>query len=109
LTSDGHAGRAYTLWGPESLSLRDQVAAIAAAIGRPIAVETVSPERARAEMGRTMPEVAVTAILRVWAAGQGRPAEVSTVVAEVTGRPARTYAEWARDHADDFRVPKPVP
>jgi hypothetical protein len=60
-------------------------------------------------MGRTMPEVAVTAILRVWAAGQGRPAEVSTVVAEVTGHPARTYAEWASDHADDFLVPKPVP
>ena len=109
LTAGGHAGRAYTLWGPESLTLREQVAAIAAAIGRPIAVETVSPDRASAAMGRTMPEMAVAAILRVWAAGQDRPAEVSTVVAQVTGRPARTYVEWARDHADDFRAPKPVP
>ncbi|WP_433373792.1 NAD(P)H-binding protein [Actinoplanes sp. CA-142083] len=109
LMSDGHHGRAYTLWGPESLTLREQVAAIAAALGRPIAVETITHERARAEMTRTMPEFAVDAVLRVWRAGQGHPAAVSTLVPEVTGRPARTYAVWARDHAQDFLVPKAVP
>ncbi|MFI5897596.1 hypothetical protein ACIA5D_46670 [Actinoplanes sp. NPDC051513] len=56
-----------------------------------------------------LPEFAADAILRVWAAGQGRPAEVSALVTEVTGQPARTYAQWARDHAQDFRVSKPVP
>jgi uncharacterized protein YbjT (DUF2867 family) len=109
LTSDGHGGRAYTLWGPESLTLREQVAAIGAALGRPIGVETVSPDEARAEMTRTMPGFAADAILRVWAAGQGQPSAVSTLVPEVTGHPARTYADWARDHVADFRVPKPVP
>jgi hypothetical protein len=26
----------------------------------------------------------------------------------LTGRPARTLAEWARDHAADFVIPAPV-
>ncbi len=103
LTGDGHAGKAYTVHGPESLTLREQVGAIAAALGRPITVEEVSEEAARADMSRTMPEIAVTAILRNWASSGGRPVETSSVVADVLGRPARTFAQWAADHADDFR------
>ena len=106
LLGAGHAGQAYPLWGPQSLTLRDQVGAIAAAVGRPIAVETVTPELARIEMSRVMPEFAVNAVLGVWAAGVDRPAAVSTLVPELTGRPARTYREWAVDHSADFR---PVP
>ncbi|MEV4621065.1 hypothetical protein AB0J74_20445 [Asanoa sp. NPDC049573] len=41
--------------------------------------------------------------LRQWAAHNGTPAQVSTTVEDVTGRPARTFAQWAVDHADDFR------
>jgi hypothetical protein len=28
---------------------------------------------------------------------------VTTTVKEITGTPARTFREWAVDHADDFR------
>jgi hypothetical protein len=32
------------------------------------------------------------------------PAELATdAVPEILGRPALTFAEWARDHAADFR------
>jgi hypothetical protein len=31
------------------------------------------------------------------------PEEVTSTVEDVTGRPARSYAQWAIDHADDFR------
>jgi hypothetical protein len=32
------------------------------------------------------------------------PAEVAVdAVPELLGRPALTFAQWARDHADDFR------
>jgi uncharacterized protein YbjT (DUF2867 family) len=96
-------GRAYQVWGPESLSLREQIGAIAAALGRPIAVEEVSEDEARAEMVRGLPDFAVTAILRNWAAGGDRPAETSSVVPEVLGRPARTFARWTADHVEDFR------
>ncbi|MFI1995389.1 NAD(P)H-binding protein [Actinoplanes sp. NPDC020271] len=103
LTTGDHSAKAYTVYGPESLTLRDQVGAIAAATGRPIAVEEVTEEAARAQMSRSMPEAVVAATLRTWAASDGKPVETSTVVADVLGRPARTFAEWATDHADDFR------
>lgn len=104
LTSEGHSEKAYLVYGPESLTLREQVGAIGAAVGRSIAVEEISEEEARADMSRTMPEMAVTAILRNWASSGGRPVETSTVMADVLGWPAKTFAEWAVDHAEDFRL-----
>jgi len=103
LTEPGHEQRAYTVAGPESLTLRQQVEHIGAALGRTIALEVISAEAARAELARTMPPIGVETILRMWAAGDGRPAAVSAVVQEITGHPAHTFAAWARDHADDFR------
>jgi hypothetical protein len=38
-----------------------------------------------------------------WQAGNGGPAPTSVIVEKITGRPARTFAEWAADHAGDFR------
>jgi uncharacterized protein YbjT (DUF2867 family) len=103
LVAGGHGGKAYTLLGPESLTLRQQVAAIAAALGRAIAVEVVPEQTAHATMRQTMPDVAVTAILRNWAAAGDRPAETSSLIPQILGRPARTFAQWATDHVDDFR------
>ncbi|WP_329059123.1 NAD(P)H-binding protein [Amycolatopsis sp. NBC_01480] len=103
LTQPGHDGQAYPVWGPEALSLREQVRHIAAAVGREIPLETISVEQARVELGKTMPPIGVDAILAAWQAGTTAPPRVSTVVADVTGRPAHTFAQWAEDHADDFR------
>jgi uncharacterized protein YbjT (DUF2867 family) len=103
LTEPGHEQQAYTVHGPESLTLRQQVEHIATATGRDIAFEVLSVEEGRAELGRTMPPMGVEAIMRAWAAGNGAPAQVSTIVEKITGRPAHTFAQWARDHADDFR------
>ncbi|MFG6200222.1 NAD(P)H-binding protein [Nonomuraea sp. JJY05] len=103
LTEPGHERRAYTVYGAESLTLRRQVEHIGEAIGRPVTVEVVSEAQAREEMGRTTPAVGVEVIMKQWADRDGVPAETSTVVEKVTGRPARTFAEWAVDHADDFR------
>ena len=103
LATGGHRGKAYTLLGPQSLTLREQVAAIAAAIHRPITVEVVPEQAAQAEMAQTMPDFAVTAILRNWAGAGAMPAETSSLIPQIVGRPARTFAEWAVDHADDFR------
>lgn len=103
LTEPGHLGRAYPVWGPESLTLRQQVRYIGEAIGRDIAIETIPVEQARAELGKTLPAPAADAVLAGWKAGTTAPAQVSTIVEEVTGRPAHTFAQWARDHANDFR------
>jgi uncharacterized protein YbjT (DUF2867 family) len=103
LTGPGHAGRAYTAYGPESLTVRQQVGHIGRAIGRDIRLEVISVDQARATLAKAMPGDAAEAVLGLWAAGVGRPAEVSTTVEEITGQPARTFARWAEDHADDFR------
>jgi uncharacterized protein YbjT (DUF2867 family) len=103
LVTGDHDGKAYTVLGPESLTLRAQVGAIAAAVGRPVAVETVSADTARAEMAQVMPGFVVDRLLSSWAASDGRPVPTSALVPELTGHPARTFAQWAVDHADEFR------
>jgi uncharacterized protein YbjT (DUF2867 family) len=37
------------------------------------------------------------------AAAQGKPAQLSPVFEQVTGRPGRSFAHWAADHGADFR------
>jgi len=103
LTTDEHVGRAYPLWGPEALTQREQIARISAAAGRPIVVDEVGADEARAEMSRTMPAAAVDAILAMWASSTVHPAETSNLIPELLGRPAHTFADWAADHAEAFR------
>lgn len=38
-----------------------------------------------------------------WAAMSDTPEPVTTTVEDVTGVPARTFRQWALDHAADFR------
>ncbi|MEV1169077.1 NAD(P)H-binding protein [Nonomuraea sp. NPDC049784] len=102
LREPGHERQAYTVYGPESLTLRRQVELIGEAIGRAVTVEVISAEQAREELGRTMPPIGVEVIMKQWADRDGMPAQTSAVVEKVTGRAARTFAEWAVDHAGDF-------
>ncbi|MCZ1012568.1 NAD(P)H-binding protein [Streptomyces lydicus] len=103
LTEPGHSHQAYTIYGAESLSLQRQVEYIGEAIGRHIRVEHISDEQARAEVARTMHPVVAEAIVSQWAAADGVVAVTSVIAEKITGAPAHTYAQWALDHADDFR------
>ncbi|MGI5323778.1 NAD(P)H-binding protein [Actinomadura nitritigenes] len=103
LTRPGHRRQAYTVYGPQSLTLRQQVEHIGEALGRTIRFETISVDEARVELSKTIPAIGVETFLRQWAARNGTPAQVSTTVEDVTDRPARTFAQWTVDHADDFR------
>jgi uncharacterized protein YbjT (DUF2867 family) len=55
LTEPGHGHQAYTVYGPESLTLRRQAGQIGDAIGREIRLEVISREQAQAELSKTMP------------------------------------------------------
>lgn len=103
LTEDGHTGAKYVLTGPETLTQVEQVRQIGEAIGRPVRYEELSPEVARAQLLAAWGNAAfVDAALAGWARMVAEPEAVAGTVTEVTGAPARTFAQWAWDHAADF-------
>jgi uncharacterized protein YbjT (DUF2867 family) len=103
LTDAGHAGRTYVLTGPSALTMAEQVTIIGDAVGRrPYAVEQPVDEY-RAALAAVTGEAFADGALRYWAGLVDEPEPVTRTVAEVLGRPARTFREWAADHADDFR------
>jgi len=103
LYEDGHTGGDYVLTGPESLSQAEQVSVIGAALGRQIRFEELSPEEFRRETAGRWPGPVVDMLLAAWGATIGRPAFVTSTVADVVGSPPRTFRQWAADHADAFR------
>ena len=103
LTEEGHNRAEYVMTGPESLSQREQIAAIGQGIGRALRIEEMSPEEARRELLAYMPGVAIPMLTDAWAAAAGHPAWVTSTVEEVTGTPARSLREWVRDHVAEFQ------
>jgi uncharacterized protein YbjT (DUF2867 family) len=118
LVEDRHVGAVYTLTGPEPVTVREQVRAIAAALGEEVRYEEVTRERARELMvaeggfaakyadlllgfvnyggGEASGETGFSdddwsALMRPWPG-----------VEQATGRAARTFAQWAIDHVADF-------
>jgi len=102
LCEEGHDGRDYVLTGPEPVTQRQQVEIIGAAIGRPLRFEEISEEAGRNTMLAMMPPSIADMLLRAYAAAVGRPAHVTSTVAELTGTPAATFRQWADEHAEDF-------
>jgi uncharacterized protein YbjT (DUF2867 family) len=106
LSDEGHGAMEYVLTGPESLTQREQVHIIGDAIGRPLRFEELSPEMARQELLTMMPASIADMLLNAYAAAVDRPSFVTSTVAEVTGSPARSFHDWAVDHAADFLAEK---
>jgi uncharacterized protein YbjT (DUF2867 family) len=104
LCEDGHAGAEYVLTGPQSLSQFQQISTIGSVTGRSLRIEEISPDEARRELLSVMPAIAVNMLLDAWAAAIGQPAFVTSTVAEITRAPARTFRDWATDHAAEFRA-----
>jgi uncharacterized protein YbjT (DUF2867 family) len=103
LQDDAHIGQRYELTGPQSLTFREQVKLIADSTGRDITLVEETPEQARQRfLNIGTPELIVDQLLTVWAKLAGRDAAVSPTVNQITGRPARTFGQWASDHATDF-------
>jgi uncharacterized protein YbjT (DUF2867 family) len=109
LTGPGHAGRTYTLTGPELLTFRDQLDIAERALGRAVrSVEQTLDEARERMVAHGMPAAAVEAMLTgVGWARAGHNAVLTDDVAAVLGRPPTTVAEWTRDaltHPGDDRV-----
>ncbi|MEV4091351.1 NAD(P)H-binding protein [Streptosporangium saharense] len=105
LLTGEHLGAAYTITGPAKVTQAEQAAAIGAAIGEHVRFEELTPARARAlwlaegyppKMADWLIELLADAV-----DGTGVLAPTGTYE-EITGRPPRTFARWAGDHAADF-------
>ncbi len=106
LTKPGHQGKTYVITGSEALSYRQATEIISDTIGKPLRFIDETPEMTQARREREgYSPVIIEGILAIGAyqrAG-GRTVTITSVVADLTGRPPRTFAEFALDHAVVFR------
>lgn len=103
LLHDGHTGAAYTVTGPRRMTPREQVEAISAGIARPLTLVEVTPEQARADLvEQGFPEEIADYLMAFQRRWVDDPPAVSPAVQRVLGRPARTLAQWAAEHVQDF-------
>ena len=103
LLEDGHVGKKYIVSGPEPITQIEQVRAIGAAIGREIRFEELTPEQARKLWSQFMPEDEIDTELMILGESVDKPKKAWPTYERVTGRTGRSYAQWAVEHANDFR------
>ncbi|XRQ08727.1 SDR family oxidoreductase [Actinomadura welshii] len=102
LTSDRHDKRTYVLSGPETVTQAEQVRIIGEVVGRDLHWQDVPAQDVRPMLAEEMGPAFADSALANWAALVETPEQVTADVAAVLGRPARTFAQWAADHAADF-------
>ncbi|PPK98111.1 uncharacterized protein YbjT (DUF2867 family) [Kineococcus xinjiangensis] len=103
LTGDDHHGREHWLTGPQALTVPERVRILADVLGRDVRYVPLGRDevvaRWRAE-GFSEEDVEFFLAMRTDPPEAGRT--VLPTVEEVTGRPARTFAQWARENAAAF-------
>jgi uncharacterized protein YbjT (DUF2867 family) len=104
---EAHLGKTHLITGGRTLSPADQVAALGAALGKALRFQPVPDEAAVAGMIKSGldEELAGAIVELIRAAREERLGEslYTRTVEEITGRPARAFDEWARDHIHYFR------
>jgi uncharacterized protein YbjT (DUF2867 family) len=103
LLEDGHEGRSYELTGPESLTRAARVAAIGAALGREVPYVELTHEESVADRISGMGEETARWYVDGMALLVEHPQQALPTVAEITGRPATTFAQWAVANVEAFR------
>ncbi|RZS78850.1 NAD(P)H-binding protein [Pigmentiphaga kullae] len=102
LLDAAHEGHAYALTGPAVITQAGQVQAIADAIGKPLRFEALTREQALAARPPGTPVEVAERLLDYALKSVATAPAVTDAVERVTGRPARSFAQWARDHAAAF-------
>lgn len=103
LTGDGHAGQDYWLTGPEALTPPEKVRVIGEVLGREVRYVELSTDEVVAgwrEAGFGADDIAFFLAMRTNPPEAGYT--VLPTVEKVTGRPARSFAEWVRENAAVF-------
>lgn len=103
LTGGDHDGQTLVLTGPEAITFQQVAEHLSAVTGRTVQFTDLPDEQARDAMVRAgLPEWNAQNIVRVFALRRQGIEQVSDVVRDVTGRPPRSFEEFAREHAELF-------
>lgn len=106
LTTSGHEGEIYPLTGGEALTTEEQVHILADAVGRPLKYVAEAEPQARARMlALGWPASAIDGAFALKRESAGREHIVFGTVERLLGRPPRTFADWAAEHAEMFVRP----
>ncbi|MFC8531449.1 NAD(P)H-binding protein [Nocardia sp. NPDC057227] len=98
---DAHRGATHTLTGPEVVTVTDQVEILGEVLGRPLEFVRLTEEEALAALARTQSPEFVRDYIPVQRRYLTLTPTVHGTVAELLGRPARTFRQWA--YANAFR------
>lgn len=79
------------------------MAIIGDVLGRRLIYEELAPNEFRQAASGEMNAAVADMLLNAWSASVGIPPYMTSNMSTVTGRPARTFREWATDRADRFR------
>jgi uncharacterized protein YbjT (DUF2867 family) len=103
-TGDEHAGRTYVLTGPEAIGYDEVAAELSAATGQHVRFVEVSDAQAREGIIQAgLPESVADTLVRIYRElRNGAAAGVTDAVHTLTGRPPRSFADFAREHASQF-------
>jgi uncharacterized protein YbjT (DUF2867 family) len=100
LTND-HADKVYTVTGPAAITASEQLAIIGAHARRSLHFEEVNADVARQALS-FLPAPLIEGLLAQWERATHVEPFLTDTVARVLGKPARTFEEWAADHAAAF-------
>lgn len=105
INEEGHKGKAYTLTGPEALSIYNVVDIFSKVAGRKISYIDVPADEARkAMLGMGMNEWMVNALMELHGYNKtGRAARVSNDYETVTKRKPASFDQFAKDNAKFFK------
>lgn len=104
LTEAGHDGEAYVLTGPETLSHGEVATILSAATGKRFVYEDITPESYRRELiAKGASEFYADLVLNLFDRMRRRGrVEVHDDARRVLGRPATSFAQFARDYAGEL-------
>ena len=104
LTGVGDDGQTHVLTGPEAITYGQVAGELSAATGRPVEFVDVPDEGARQAMVEAgMPDFVAEQLVKVFGQlRQGVAARATNTVESLTGGPPRSFAAFARDHAELF-------
>lgn len=104
LLDGGRDGESIVITGPEAVPIKEKVAILGEAMGRELEFVELTVDEAREKWsGEGMGEDMIAFLIEALGNTPEEGKTVRSTVEDVTGRPARSFAEWAAEHAEAFR------